>query len=246
MLYYFLYDINSKFSTLYTTLSDVSGNLSNLWFALCVIVCITIPYFLGSLNFGVILSSKLYKDDVRCHGSGNAGTTNMLRNYGKKAGVLTLFGDMLKMAASCAIGAFVGPYYYGLYIAGLFCIMGHMFPVFFKFKGGKGIACLAMMVLMTDIKAFLFLIFAFIVIVAGTKYVSLGSVVCAMMYPVILNRVNTEVPFGWLIATVIAAFVVFMHRENIKRLWNGNENKLSFGKKKKTEEAAEESTEDGE
>lgn len=246
MLYYFLYDINSKFSTLYTTLSDVSGNLSNLWFSLCVIVCITIPYFLGSLNFGVILSSKLYKDDVRCHGSGNAGTTNMLRNYGKKAGVLTLFGDMLKMAASCAIGAFVGPYYYGLYIAGLFCIMGHMFPVFFKFKGGKGIACLAMMVLMTDIKAFLFLIFAFIVIVAGTKYVSLGSVVCAMMYPVILNRVNTEVPFGWLIATVIAAFVVFMHRENIKRLWNGNENKLSFGKKKKTEEAAEESTEDGE
>lgn len=236
MLYNFLYDINTKLTTLYGALSDVNSSLSNLWFALSVIVCIVVPYLLGSLNFGVILSSRLYKDDVRRHGSGNAGTTNMLRNYGKKAGVLTLLGDMLKMAAACVIGAFVGPHYYGLYIAGLFCIMGHMFPIFFKFKGGKGIACLAMMVLMTDIKAFLFLIFAFIVIVAGTRYVSLGSVVCAMMYPVILNRVNPEVPFGWLIATVIAAFVVFMHRENIKRLWNGNENKLSFGKKKKPEE----------
>ena len=244
MLYFFLSDINSKLSTLYTLLCNANGALANLWFALCIVICIVVPYILGSLNFGVILSSVMYKDDVRKHGSGNAGTTNMLRNYGKKAGALTLVGDMLKMAASCAIGAFVGPLYYGLYIAGLFCIMGHMFPIFFKFKGGKGIACLAMMVLMTDLKAFAFLIFAFIVLVAGTKYVSLGSVVCAMIYPVVLNRVNSQIPFGWLIAMVIAIFVVFMHRENIKRLLAGTENKLSFGKKKKTEEAQESAEED--
>ena len=144
---------------------------------------------------------------------------------------MTLLGDMLKTAVACAVGAFVGPYYYGLYIAGLFCIMGHMFPVFFKFKGGKGIACLAMMVLMTDLRAFAFLIVAFLIIVAGTKFVSLGSVICAMMYPVVLNRVNHEVPFGWLIATIVAVLVVYMHRENIKRLIAGNENKLSFKKK---------------
>ncbi len=245
MLYYFLPDINSKFSTLYTTLINANGALSNLWFTLCVLICIAVPYVLGSLNFGVILSGMLYKEDVRSRGSGNAGTTNMLRNYGKRAGALTLLGDMLKMAVACAVGAFVGPLYYGLYIAGMFCILGHMFPVFFKFKGGKGIACLAMMVLMTDLKAFAFLIFAFIIIVVGTRYVSLGSVVCSMMYPVVLNRVNAEVPFGWLIATIIAAFVVFMHRENIKRLWAGNENKLSF-KKKKAEEAEEAKAEDKE
>ncbi len=242
MLYLFLYDINSKISTLYTTLINAYGALSNLWFALCVLICIVVPYLLGSLNFGVILSGVIYKDDVRSRGSGNAGTTNMLRNYGKRAGALTLLGDMLKTAVACAVGALVGPLYYGLYIAGLFCILGHMFPVFFKFKGGKGIACLAMMVLMTDLKAFAFLIFAFVIIVLGTKYVSLGSVVCSMMYPVVLNRVNPDVPFGWLIATLIAVFVVFMHRENIKRLWAGNENKLSF-KKKKAEEAETENNE---
>ena len=231
MLYYLLSDINSKLFTLYTALCNANSAMANLWFALCVVICIVIPYLLGSLNFGVIISGKIYKDDVREHGSGNAGTTNMLRNYGKRAGVMTLLGDMLKTAVACAVGAFVGPYYYGLYIAGLFCIMGHMFPVFFKFKGGKGIACLAMMVLMTDLRAFAFLIVAFLIIVAGTKFVSLGSVICAMMYPVVLNRVNHEVPFGWLIATIVAVLVVYMHRENIKRLIAGNENKLSFKKK---------------
>ena len=112
-------------------------------------------------------------------------------------------------------------------------MMGHMFPVFFKFKGGKGVACLAAMVLVTDWRAFLFLFFVFVVIVLGTKFVSLGSVIGAMLYPVVLNRINPDVPFGWLIATIVAALVVFMHRENIKRLLKGTENKISLGSKKK-------------
>lgn len=200
---------------------------------LCVIFSIAVPYVLGSLNFGVIWSALLYKDDVRSHGSGNAGSTNMLRNYGKKAAIMTLVGDMLKTAVSCFIGILLGPGYYGLYIAGLFCMLGHMFPVFFKFKGGKGVACLAVMVLMTDIRVFLALIIIFFVLVIGTRFVSLGSVICAMLYPVLLNRLNAAVPFGWLIAMMVAFLIVFMHRENVKRLLEGKENKISFSKKKK-------------
>lgn len=206
---------------------------------LCVIPCLIIPYLLGSLNFGIILSGLLFKDDVRSHGSGNAGSTNMLRNYGKKAAALTLLGDALKTVVSCYVGAFLYGTV-GVALAGLFCMMGHMFPLYYKFKGGKGIVCLAMLVLMTDWRVFLFLFFAFVVIVAGTKYVSLGSVICAMVYPVVLNRMNnTGVRSIELIAIVVAALVVFMHRENIKRLLAGKENKLSF-KKKEKEEASEE------
>ena len=204
----------------------------NILIVLSTIVCIVVPYLLGSLNFGVIWSKLIYKDDVRSHGSGNAGATNMLRNYGKKAGIITLLGDILKTVISCLFGILVWATY-GAYIAGLFCMMGHMFPVFFKFKGGKGVACLAAMVLVTDWRAFLFLFFVFVVIVLGTKFVSLGSVIGAMLYPVVLNRFNPDVPFGWLIATIVAALVVFMHRENIKRLLKGTENKISLGSKKK-------------
>ena len=224
-------------SILYNSLMG-AGLAPEIDFLLCVIICIAVPYLLGSLNFGVIWSSVLYKDDVRSHGSGNAGSTNMLRNYGKKAAAMTLVGDMLKTALSCFIGWVVGPTYYGLYIAGLFCMVGHMFPVFFKFKGGKGIACLAVMVLMTDWRVFLVLVAMFFILVIGTKFVSLGSVICAMLYPVLLNRMNSSVPFGWLMATIVAVLIVFMHRENIKRLMEGKENKLSFKKKdKKPEEA---------
>ncbi len=206
-----------------------------LLMAICIIITVIVSYLLGSLNFGVIWSKLLYKDDVRSHGSGNAGSTNMLRNYGKKAAVMTLAGDMLKTAVSCLLGYFLGPEYYCMYIAGLACMIGHMFPIFFNFKGGKGIACLAMMVLVTDWRVFLFLLFAFVVLVAGTRYVSLGSVICAMLYPVVLNRMNKTVPFGWLIAFIVAVLIVYMHRENIKRLFAGKENKISFKKKEKAE-----------
>lgn len=203
---------------------------------LSVILCIIIPYLLGSLNFSVILSQKLYREDVRAKGSGNAGSTNMLRNYGKRAAGLTFLGDALKTAVSCAFGILVYGVY-GAYLAGLFCIMGHMFPVYFKFKGGKGIVCLAVMILITDWRVFLILFAIFLIIVLGTKYVSLGSVIGAMLYPIVLNRINagTEnaVRSVELIAILVAILVVFMHRENIKRLYRGTESKLDFHKKNK-------------
>ncbi len=214
---------------------------------LSVIVCIVIPYFLGSLNFSVILSGKLYKEDVRSKGSGNAGSTNMLRNYGKKAAGLTLLGDALKTVVSCSFGILVYGVY-GAYLAGLFCMLGHMFPAYFKFKGGKGIVCLAVMILMTDWRVFLILFLIFLVIVLGTKYVSLGSVIGAMLYPIVLNRINTgtgnPVRSVEVIAILVAILVVFMHRENIKRLYQGKESKIKLGKKKKDSEKSENSQKD--
>ena len=217
-------------------------NLMNVYVltVLSVIVCIAVPYFLGSLNFSVILSGKLYKEDVRAKGSGNAGSTNMLRNYGKKAAGLTLLGDALKTVVACSFGILIYGVY-GAYLAGLFCMLGHMFPVYFKFKGGKGIVCLAVMILMTDWRVFVILFVIFLVIVLGTKYVSLGSVIGAMLYPIVLNRINSgmgnAVRSVEAIAVLVAVLVVFMHRENIKRLYQGKESKLNFGKKKKEEKS---------
>jgi acyl-phosphate glycerol 3-phosphate acyltransferase len=193
-----------------------------------VLVCVAAPYLLGSLNFGIIISKKLYSDDVRKHGSGNAGMTNMLRTYGKKAAVLTFLGDAIKAVAAAVIGRLVlGEM--GAYIAGLMCIVGHAFPLYYKFKGGKGVVTTAVMVLMLNPMIFAILLVVFVVLVASTKYISLGSVMCMMLYPVLLNRIAGP-GFSNIIAIMIAAFVIFLHRENIKRLSSGTESKISFKK----------------
>lgn len=168
-----------------------------------ILLCMIIPYLLGSLNFGVIISGKKYNDDVRKHGSGNAGATNMLRTYGKKAAILTMLGDMLKAVVAVGFGylvlniniadtttdeviRLVDPM--GAAIAGLFVMLGHMFPCFFKFKGGKGVATAAMVILMIDPITFLICLLTFIIIVAGTKFVSLGSIMGLILYPIVLDR----------------------------------------------------------
>lgn len=115
----------------------------------CILLCIVPPYLLGSLNFAVILSRRLYGEDVRKKGSGNAGMTNMLRSYGKKAAVLTLLGDGLKAVVSSVIG-YLALGVTGAYIAGLFCILGHMFPIYYHFQGGKGVVTTAVMILMLN------------------------------------------------------------------------------------------------
>lgn len=195
-----------------------------------IVVCIAAPYFLGSLNFGIILSSKIYHDDIRNYGSGNAGMTNMLRVYGKKAAVLTFAGDALKAFVSALIGRLVlGEM--GAYIAGFMCILGHVYPIYYKFKGGKGVVTAAIMILMLDPRVFLILFVIFIILVLMTRYISLGSVMCMLLYPVLLNRIAGP-SFSNIIAIMIAAFIIFLHRANIKRLLNGTESKISLGKKK--------------
>lgn len=207
------------------------------------LACIIVPYLLGSLNFAIIISHKKYKDDIRNHGSGNGGMTNMLRTYGKGTAALTLFLDMLKAVVSVLLGAALHGICFGGYMAGFFCMLGHMFPIYYRFKGGKGVATVAAMILVLNPILFLILIFMFVVIVAGSKFISLGSVICVMLYPVLLHTLN-EIQFDDLIAMgakpgidvifafLIAVMVVFMHRSNIKRLLAGTESKVSLGKKK--------------
>lgn len=213
-----------------------------------VLLCMATAYLLGSLNFGVMISSKKYHDDVRTHGSGNAGTTNMLRTYGKKAAALTMLGDMLKAVVAVGLGYLIfnfqteftadgatGVYgeKFGAAVSGLFVVLGHMFPCFFKFKGGKGVATAAMVALMFNPIVFAILVAVFAIIVGFTKYVSLGSVIGICLFPLILSAFEgSKGSFSvTLSAVLIAVLVTFMHRSNIKRLYHGEESKLSFKKK---------------
>ena len=197
---------------------------------LLMLVYIFIPYLLGSVNTAIIVSGVMYHDDIRNHGSGNAGFTNMMRNYGKKAAIITFVGDILKTVLAVLIGWCVFGYLTA-YIAGLACLIGHVFPVFYNFRGGKGVVCLATILLMLDWRLFLILLTIFIILVLGTKYISAGSVICAMLFPLILNRMN-DTPFKMIeiIALVIAVIIVVKHRENIKRIFNGTESKFAFKK----------------
>ena len=223
-----------------------------------VLLCMVIPYLLGSFNFGLIISKRKYNDDIRTHGSGNAGTTNMLRTYGKTAAILTLLGDMLKAFVAVGLGYLILNLNYqgvdpvteetvwirdaaGAAIAGLFVMLGHMFPCFYKFKGGKGVATSGMVILMISWPTFLILFAIFVIIVLGTRYVSLGSVMCLALYPVILTAFSGgQNGTACLAAVLMAVLVIYMHRANIKRLWKGQESKISLGKKKKSEPASNE------
>ena len=220
-----------------------------------------VGYLLGSVNSAIIISKVLYRDDIRRHGSGNAGLTNMLRTYGMSAAGLTLLGDLLKTAVSVFIGGVLGGFCYvggismsGLtsdiplpYIAGFFSIIGHIWPIYYKFKGGKGVLCTAVMALILTPIEFAFLILLFALIVYTTKYVSLGSVVVAVLYPVVVSghikvlmALNDKIPgqngIMALVTVVIAILVVYCHRENLKRISEGTERKISIGGKKKNKD----------
>ncbi len=201
-------------------------------------VCAVIAYLLGSINFAIIISGKTYKQDIRQYGSKNAGMTNMMRTYGKRAAALTLLGDALKAVAAGLVGyAVLGQL--GAYIAGTFCIIGHMYPVFFKFRGGKGVVTAAITVLMCNPIVFLILLLMFVIIVGFTKYISLGSVMCMLIYPFLLNRIDTWLSGGCpyaVFALLMAVLVIFKHRENVKRLLHGQESKFSFKKSVKSDD----------
>lgn len=203
-----------------------------------------LSYLLGSLNFGVILSNTVKKEDVRDSGSGNAGTTNMMRTYGKTLGLLTIAGDILKVMVAIWIAfkimdveelkvtldnASDYPQVVLKSFAGLFAVLGHIFPCFFKFKGGKGVATSGGMVIMIDWRIALILLVIFALTILITKYVSLGSILMAVFYPVFIGIFYKDIILV-LIATVFTIIVVVAHRENVKRLINHTENKI--GQKK--------------
>ena len=229
------------FGTLLTNTEDNSA-MFVLLFALGVLTSIVLPYLLGSINCGILISGVVYHDDIRKYGSGNAGSTNMLRTYGKKMAAMTFVGDFAKGILGVLIGRIMFGVMIGAYIGGLFCVLGHIFPCYYKFKGGKGVATSAGMILMTNWKVFLVVIAIFILLVYMTKYISFGSVMCYLLYPLLLSkmRLPTDPSMGIIIAAIIMCIGVFMHRANIKRIFEGTENKLSFKVKDKKPGAEEE------
>lgn len=208
-------------------------------FLLGMLLCIVVPYLLGSLNAAIIVSTRKYHDDIRNHGSGNAGLTNMTRVFGKKAMWLTLAGDAAKQVLSVLIGiVLMGEL--GAYVAGLFCMLGHIFPLYYHFKGGKGVLTAAVMVLCIDYVVFLVAFTIFVLTVLLTRYISVGSMIAGFALPGIvyvramLRGIPPSLP-SLAFAMLIGFMLIVMHRSNIRRLIEGTENKFSFKKKPEIE-----------
>ena len=196
------------------------------------LLCMVIPYLLGSINPAILISRLFYRDDIRRHGSGNAGSTNMLRTYGLKAAVFTMLLDFFKAILATVIGTLILGYN-GMAIGGLFVGVGHMFPIYYKFKGGKGVACFAMVGLVMHPFVFLALLATFLIVAIGTRFVSLASVTAAFMFPLYVRAFVPHNNLCMAAAVVAACLVIYMHRENLKRIWNHQEARLEFSKKKK-------------
>ena len=196
-----------------------------------------VAYVIGSINFAVIFSRKFAGFDVREKGSKNAGTTNVLRTVGKKVALLTLVCDILKGVAAILIAIFAKYMWTGFdemlikYIAGFMVILGHTYPIFFEFRGGKGVATAIGVLLMLNWKIGLICLTFGLLVIAISRMVSLGSISAAILFPVLTIFLQKDIGIvEILICFAIGALVVFNHRTNIKRMKAGNENKLSFKK----------------
>ena len=204
-----------------------------------ILLCLLAGYILGGISGGHV-AGKLYKTDVREHGSGNLGATNVLRTLGVKAAILTFAIDVSKVIIPVLIVRYVlfpqyTPYSYEnqllvLYIA-FGAVIGHNFPMTLNFHGGKGVACLAATILMFDWRMALPELLIFIIIVAITKYVSLGSIIVSLFFFGWIVIVHAAPLHLLLIAAAFPVSVIFMHRSNIIRLLNGTENKIGSKKK---------------
>ncbi len=205
------------------------------------VITAIIAYLIGSVNFSVILSKKMAGFDVREKGSGNAGTTNMLRSVGKKAAALTLICDVLKGVVAILIAMFIGWAFKVenqsllVQIAGIAVVLGHTFPIFFGFKGGKGVATSLGILIMSNWQIGLICLVFGVLLIALTRMVSLGSCAAAVLFPVltlfITDNYIVEQGSGYFIYSIILAVIVlFNHRSNIKRIMSGTENRISFKK----------------
>jgi len=216
---------------------DYIGILGILWPSM--LVSAVIAYLLGCINGAVIVSKYILRDDVRNHGSGNAGLTNFHRTFGGGLTFVVVLCDVLKAVVALLVGVAVFallagsflPPIYAKYWAALFCLLGHMFPCMFHFKGGKGILSGGTIALMIDWRVALVVWGGFLILVILTRYVSLGSVWAGASFPFASWFV-----FGdWVVfvlALILGGLVVWQHRANIKRLLSGTENKFSLHKKK--------------
>ncbi len=213
------------------------------------LLCIAVAYLLGSVNWALVISKARYHEDIRTVGSGNAGTTNILRTYGRSAAVMTFAGDTLKgvLAVLIACLVFGHPFHemtdlggylnlvIAAYLSAFFCILGHVFPCFSHFKGGKGFATMVGVLLVLDPAIFLILFIIYVPLILLSHYVSLSSIVMAMFYPLLLatfDRVFTGFGTHVLIALMMGLLITWSHRSNIKRLMDGTERKIYLFRKK--------------
>lgn len=211
------------------------------------IIVLIIAYLIGSVNFSVLISKRVAGFDVREKGSGNAGSTNVLRSVGKGAAVITLICDILKGVVAISIAIIIGNIIKNsnkellVQIAGIAVVIGHTFPIFFGFKGGKGVATSLGIILMSNWQIGLICLVFALVLMALTRMVSLGSCGAAILFPVLTLFINenymvlSEGKSGntYLIYSVILAIIIlFNHRSNIQRMLNGTENKIGERSKK--------------
>lgn len=220
------------------------------------LIVAVVAYLFGSLSFAIIFTKMSSKEDIRSMGSGNAGFTNVLRSVGVVPAVFTLVFDFLKGAIASLVGSWVFStipnasgvlldelIVYGGLIGGVFAIIGHMYPVYFGFKGGKGIVTAAAMMAVTDWRVFLLIVATFLIMFFATKIISLASITCAALYGVYTFLVTFFIEykggeFGLrfvlicsLFALLLGSFVILKHKENIIRLINGEEKKITAKKK---------------
>lgn len=209
---------------------------------LCLVAGVIAAYLIGSANFAIIITRLMAKEDIRDHGSGNAGLTNVLRSMGKLPALLTLVGDFSKGIISvllirillyyfAGVDGFVPADYYVCYAA----LLGHVYPIYYGFRGGKGILVSFGAIMILSPFAGIICFSFFLLLVFLTRYVSLGSIIAAVLFPISIGYLNflSAAPnyFEVLLAVPIAAMILFLHRANIKRLLNKTENKISFKKK---------------
>lgn len=208
---------------------------------ICLVASIVIGYFLGSINFAIIITRLFAHDDIRNHGSGNAGMTNVLRTLGKGPAALTLVGDFSKGIVSVLIARllfwlFTGSpvFILGDYFAIYGALLGHVFPIFYGFKGGKGILVSFGAIMILSPISGLICLAGFLVCVTISKYVSLGSIIAGVIFPLslmLLDYINLQsITYKVLLALPVSILIIYMHRTNIKRLITHTENKISFKK----------------
>lgn len=194
------------------------------------IICIAIAYLLGNISGGMIFGKLLFNKDIRDYGSKNAGTTNALRVFGLKAGVLTFIIDVLKSILACFIGTkLLG--LNGVLLAGIFVVLGHNWPVFLNFKGGKGIASSFGFIIFLDYKIAIIAILIFVTIVVLSKYISLASMLTTtLVLPISYIFFKYRNIYVLLTLLFLASLSIYRHKSNIVRLINGNENKIKIKK----------------
>ena len=207
----------------------------SVWPVLGLLLAVAVgAYFLGCFNGAVIVSKYILRDDVRTHGSGNAGLTNFYRTFGGPLTFVVILCDVLKAVLAVLLGvwllSFIGPAF-GKYWAGLFCLLGHMFPCMFHFKGGKGILSGGTIAIMIGWEVALVVWGGFLILTVLTRYVSLGSCWAGGSFPFATWFVYQNVVLT-VLSVVIGGLILWKHRGNIVRLVHGNENKFSFHRKK--------------